>query len=293
MKGWVYVAINASMPGLVKVGRTERPPTDRMRELSAATGVPTPFVLVFDQYFSDCIAAEAFVHASFEKMGARKSPNREFFVAECSDVIKAVLQAPGLAPVGQGGGPAATHQNDPVAPSTVPWSAPLGEGIDAFYGRQGHFKDYQEARRKLKLAARLGSGEAFWLLGKIDVSEWRGESTKPLERAIANFREATRLGFYFALGDLTFPFWILNQNDNVILCLDHFLSADCAARLQEWHTVRSAESFIALLEHCRPDLMDDDLKRRSSEHICVWLTSEDLSEIIKAQLRNIESGLRK
>jgi hypothetical protein len=48
------------MPGMVKVGKTNRDPKDRLRELSAATGIPTPFVLVYSAYFADCLEAEQF-----------------------------------------------------------------------------------------------------------------------------------------------------------------------------------------------------------------------------------------
>jgi hypothetical protein len=62
-QGWIYVLVNSSLPGLVKVGRTSRSTQERVAELSAATGVPTPFVLAFDQEFEDCVAAEQSVHA--------------------------------------------------------------------------------------------------------------------------------------------------------------------------------------------------------------------------------------
>ena len=54
------------MPGIVKVGKTNRDPKDRLRKLSAATGIPTPFVLVYSAYFADCLEAEQFVHAMLE-----------------------------------------------------------------------------------------------------------------------------------------------------------------------------------------------------------------------------------
>jgi hypothetical protein len=42
-RGYIYVLSNPSMPGIVKVGRTFREPRARAAELSASTGVPTPF----------------------------------------------------------------------------------------------------------------------------------------------------------------------------------------------------------------------------------------------------------
>ncbi len=95
--GYLYVLVNSSMPGLVKVGKTTRDPTDRANELSNATGVPTPFVLAFDSYFADCDAAERYVHVELEKRGLRQAANREFFRASTSEIIKILLKTPGEA----------------------------------------------------------------------------------------------------------------------------------------------------------------------------------------------------
>lgn len=81
------------MPGMVKVGKTNRDPKDRLRELSAATGIPTPFVLVYSAYFADCLEAEQFVHAMLESSGHRVTSNREFFHATVQEATDAVLKA--------------------------------------------------------------------------------------------------------------------------------------------------------------------------------------------------------
>ena len=78
---------------MVKVGKTNRDPKDRLRELSAATGIPTPFVLVYSAYFADCLEAEQFVHAMVESSGHRVTSNREFFHATVQEATDAVLKA--------------------------------------------------------------------------------------------------------------------------------------------------------------------------------------------------------
>jgi hypothetical protein len=60
--GYIYALINRTMPGLVKVGLTTREPLERLAELSSATGVPTPFELVFDVLVADASRAEAVLH---------------------------------------------------------------------------------------------------------------------------------------------------------------------------------------------------------------------------------------
>jgi hypothetical protein len=49
--GFIYVLINVSMDGLVKIGKTQRDPEKRAIELSSATGVPTPFIVAFEAFF--------------------------------------------------------------------------------------------------------------------------------------------------------------------------------------------------------------------------------------------------
>jgi hypothetical protein len=81
------------MPGLVKIGKTEREPEDRAKELSAGTGVPTPFVVAYAEWFKDCSAAENYVHALLEQKGFRVAQNREFFCAPVKAAIQAIMKA--------------------------------------------------------------------------------------------------------------------------------------------------------------------------------------------------------
>ena len=90
-KGYVYVMINPSLPNMVKIGKTTKDPNERAKELSAATGVPTPFVVVFYKPFNDCDTAELTIHNYLEGQGYRISDNREFFnipVNEAIDVVQ-------------------------------------------------------------------------------------------------------------------------------------------------------------------------------------------------------------
>lgn len=61
--GYVYILSNPGMPGLLKIGMTRFDPTRRVQELSSATGVPTPFQLVYYREFHDCVAAELEIHS--------------------------------------------------------------------------------------------------------------------------------------------------------------------------------------------------------------------------------------
>lgn len=74
--GYVYILINPSMPGLIKVGRTLRDSSMRARELSS-TGVPTPFQVAFEVFADQHEALEAEMH--LELTDFRINPAREFF----------------------------------------------------------------------------------------------------------------------------------------------------------------------------------------------------------------------
>ena len=64
--GYVYVLINPSLNGIVKIGKTQNNPDERAKELSSATGVPTPFFVAYSSYFKDSNAAETFVHTYWQ-----------------------------------------------------------------------------------------------------------------------------------------------------------------------------------------------------------------------------------
>lgn len=75
-RGYVYVLTNPAMPGLVKIGKTQRDPESRAKELHK-TGVPTPFS-VHDYVLSpNCAELEAMIHQQLD--GWRVSESREFF----------------------------------------------------------------------------------------------------------------------------------------------------------------------------------------------------------------------
>jgi hypothetical protein len=75
--GFVYVLANRAMPGIYKVGRTDRAPRERMDELSRSTAVPYEFDLVLYAQVDDAVTAEAELHTELKFCRVNKS--REFF----------------------------------------------------------------------------------------------------------------------------------------------------------------------------------------------------------------------
>ena len=83
MSEFIYILENVSLPRVIKIGRTEREVAQRVKELSAATGVPTEFT-VFRQYaVENSIAAERQIHERLDEY--RVSDNREFFRLSAED----------------------------------------------------------------------------------------------------------------------------------------------------------------------------------------------------------------
>ena len=88
--GYVYILSNASMPGLLKIGKSRRGGRHRAKEIYQ-TGVPTPFHLEFEIYTPDCDALEMYVHERLYQK--RVNNSREFFEIEVSQAIANVSEA--------------------------------------------------------------------------------------------------------------------------------------------------------------------------------------------------------
>lgn len=93
VQGIVYVLSNPAMPGLVKIGMTEREDTGaRLAELYG-TGVPFPFHCEFAYLVDDPRDVEAKLHNKFVKM--RVNPHREFFAIDARKARQALLRMDG------------------------------------------------------------------------------------------------------------------------------------------------------------------------------------------------------
>ncbi len=76
-KEHIYALSNPLIPNLLKIGKTTRSVDQRVKELSASTGVPTPFVIESVFITDDCAFAEKCIHEALSDL--RVSKDREFF----------------------------------------------------------------------------------------------------------------------------------------------------------------------------------------------------------------------
>lgn len=207
--GYLYVLANSAMPGLVKVGKTTRSPSERAGELSGATGLPTPFIVVYEQLFEDCGSAESFVHAYLTQNGYRVSDNREFFSAPVNNVVRAITLAPGAIDLNasqsvleraddlieRGEPDELDSLNISQSEPSYPWLSVLAEAEAHYFGLGDCIQDYAEALRLFRQAAKLGALPAYGYIGRCyeNGNGVRQDSIKALEV----YKEGARKGSAF------------------------------------------------------------------------------------------------
>jgi hypothetical protein len=232
--GYLYVLQNETMPGILKVGKTTRDPTDRASELSG-TAVAVPFVVAYSAYYRDCDAAEAFVHDRLDRGGYRVSDQREFFRAPLADIIRLLHRAPGLLDgphdpsltpedglaeiASEGEDDAGSFSQDT---SDRPWETILAEAEDAYYGLGDTLEGFDEALRLFKLAARLGSAGAFEYLG--EMSEFGNGVRRNAKQALAYYREGTKRGNYICYARMGALYLDEGHRENAAKCWDRFFA---------------------------------------------------------------------
>jgi len=208
--GYVYVLMNPSMDNLVKIGKTERTPEERAKELSSTTGVPTPFVVVYESYFESCSKAEEFVHASLENKGFRISSNREFFEVPINEAVDAVIMANNhfgnferkysLSSLDEEGifteDTGDDFLNELDFEDTIqhiePWEEMFEIAETFYYGFDDEIQDYEEAMKYYLKAIKLGSLNAYTNVGTMYVE---GEGVKVNNnKAFQYFKEGAKKG---------------------------------------------------------------------------------------------------
>lgn len=87
---YVYVLVNKSVPNMVKIGMTTNTPDERARQISAATGVPTPWIPIFSFpcYRSDLLEAEVHDYLAEHRI----TNNREMFNIDSFTAQKVITE---------------------------------------------------------------------------------------------------------------------------------------------------------------------------------------------------------
>jgi hypothetical protein len=229
--GYIYVLINPSMENLVKIGKSTRDPQDRAKELSSTTGVPTPFVVVYDYYFESCTKAEQYVHTYLENKGYRVSKSREFFEITVKDAVDAVMKARNhfgefipkeINIVDEEGIFSPENEDDSldnmnyVEKPIEPWEEMFEIAEIHYYGLGDEIVDYEEAMHYYLQAIKLGSIESYCKVGKM----YRyGEGVREdNNKAFQYFKEGAKKGDNECFADMAELFADQENIENSLKC---------------------------------------------------------------------------
>lgn len=233
-RGYIYVLANSSMPDLVKVGKTARSPSQRAQELSGVTGVPTPFIVVYEQLFEDCSVAEDFLHTVLKQRGYRETENREFFRAPVSEIIHIISKMPGqirdsgdLNNESFDDGVISNHDSDELddltlgeSPELYPWSGVWESAENYYHGRDNYIQDYTEAMKLYREAAKLGCLMAYIQIG--DMFQHGHGVPKSDQKALEYYKEGARKGNYYCYLEMATLFFFNKHHENYVKCLRLF-----------------------------------------------------------------------
>lgn len=210
-KGYLYILTNPSINGQVKIGRTERHPEERRKEISAATGVSTPFELVYWKFFDDCHLAESTLHKRLEQEGYRVSNNREFFTIS-EDKAKKLIEDLSLELT-------KSDQN----PNKI-----VKEGIRWLYGNEGTLRNEKRALDYFEQAASLDHYLGYYWAGiacekialsvkrKTDQASWQ-------QRALNHYQNAMKKSYYKAYARASWLYRKFNQHNEANYTWNDFL----------------------------------------------------------------------
>lgn len=151
------------MPNLVKIGKTHRNPDERAEELSRATGVATPFDVVYYECFEDCDKTEKLIHQLLQDKGLRLSNNREFFEYNQKFNIKKIIDLVGKLDGKIEEDELLEYNNNDDEDDIADLDSYVDSLIDEAYnytnGENGCLIDYDRAEELLLKAISIGNSE--------------------------------------------------------------------------------------------------------------------------------------
>lgn len=89
-RGFVYVLFNPNMPGILKIGFTNKSVEERVKEINSATGVISKYEISFIYECRNAYSLEQLVHSELEQNGLRVNTRREGFKVELNKVVQLI-----------------------------------------------------------------------------------------------------------------------------------------------------------------------------------------------------------
>lgn len=213
--GYLYILSNPSYIGQVKIGKTERHPNDRRKELSAATGVPTPFEVRHWAYFNDCDLAEKKIHEVLSKHGKRVSGKKEFFRLSAEDAIEIMNKLEVLLNKDEG------NRSENIKEA-------LNLGFKWLNGDGKTLKDENHALEYFEQASALGDMTGSYMSGIVSErvsSTMKRKSDKKdfKQRALNHYQSAIKQGHVKALAKASWIFRSFEQHQEANQLWNDFL----------------------------------------------------------------------
>ena len=169
MSEYVYILINSSLPGLLKIGKTSRTPEERAAELSQNTNMPTPFMVAYEEQIPDSTTAEKFIHEELKNQGYRINDSREFFSIPLKEAIQIVsLVASHVREIYE-------DKNEELLLSEEDDSEATGEyyfsqGMNALSGRRNTLQNFGKAKEHFETAILFGNIRAYNFLASLYIT---------------------------------------------------------------------------------------------------------------------------
>jgi hypothetical protein len=87
---YIYILTNDTLPGLCKIGFTKNKPSERVRQINAATGVAMDFNVVYQYPCFNAHDLEKEIHVYLEAQGFRVNKRKEFFNITTDQAISVI-----------------------------------------------------------------------------------------------------------------------------------------------------------------------------------------------------------
>jgi hypothetical protein len=234
-KGYIYVLINPSIQNVVKIGMTTRDPENRVAELSNATGVATPFILVYKEYFENCHLAEKQLHTILEQRNYRVSNNREFFTIPVHEAIKLIQHIKSQDSTSSSEEYNFIEDDNQNDVSQLA-SNILEEAENYYYGRDGKLEDYDAALKLFKQASKLGAIEAYNYLG--DIYLYGFGVNEDIKIALDYFKQGAKFGnvdCYACMGRIYSIYDNHRHKDNASKCWSSYFENIYKSSMKEFY----------------------------------------------------------
>lgn len=83
--GFIYAMSNKSMPGILKIGMTERSVEERLKEANSPSFIPIPFIIEIFKQVKNCKEKEKLIHQILHSK--RVNPKRDFFQVSLEEIV--------------------------------------------------------------------------------------------------------------------------------------------------------------------------------------------------------------